>query len=161
MSKNNQSHLNFSLFYDFRNPAAWRRPYADIYSEIFEQIRWAEKHSFDNVWLSEHHLVDDGYAPSVLPIAAAIAAQTKTIRIGSAVIILPLHNPIRVAEDERPPRHHPVDVAPPFDVLEVRTLPARDEERVVAADGTPGAHRRVDTAGDEAPRTGEELRARA
>jgi alkanesulfonate monooxygenase SsuD/methylene tetrahydromethanopterin reductase-like flavin-dependent oxidoreductase (luciferase family) len=99
MSENGRSHLNFGLFYDFRNPAAWHRPYADIYSEIFEQIRWADQNGFDNVWLSEHHLVEDGYAPSLLPIAAAIAAQTKTIRIGSAVMILPLHNPIRVAED--------------------------------------------------------------
>ncbi len=99
MSENGQSHLNFGLFYDFRNPAAWRRPYADIYSEIFEQIRWADQHGFNTVWLTEHHLVEDGYSPSLLPIAAAIAAQTKTIRIGSAVLILPLHNPIRVAED--------------------------------------------------------------
>ncbi len=91
--------LRFGLFYDFRNPAAWRRSYADIYSEIFEQIVWADQHGYDNVWLSEHHLVEDGYAPGLMPIAAAIAAQTKTIRIGSAIMILPLHNPIRVAED--------------------------------------------------------------
>jgi Luciferase-like monooxygenase len=99
MSSNGKLPLRFGLFYDFRNPAQWRRKYTDIYSEIFEQIVWGEQHGFDNVWLSEHHLVDDGYAPSLLPIAAAIAARTKTIRIGSAIIILPLHNPIRVAED--------------------------------------------------------------
>ncbi len=99
MSENGKPHLRFGLFYDFRNPAAWRRPYVDVYSEIFEQIVWAEQHGFDNVWLSEHHLVDDGYAPGLLPIAAAIAARTKRIRIGSAILILPLHNPIRVAED--------------------------------------------------------------
>jgi alkanesulfonate monooxygenase SsuD/methylene tetrahydromethanopterin reductase-like flavin-dependent oxidoreductase (luciferase family) len=99
MHTNGKTPLRFGLFYDFRNPAAWHRPYADIYREIFEQIVWAEQHGFDNVWISEHHLVDDGYAPCVLPISAAIAAQTKTIRIGSAILILPLHNPIRVAED--------------------------------------------------------------
>ncbi len=98
MSANPQK-LNFGLFYDFRNPTAWKRPFTQIYGEIFEQIRWADQHGFDNVWLSEHHLVEDGYAPSLLPIAAAIAAQTKTIRIGTAIMILPLHNPIRVAED--------------------------------------------------------------
>lgn len=99
MNGNGKKHLNFGLFYDFRNPAAWKRPFTQIYAEIFEQIRWADQHGFDNVWLSEHHLVEDGYATSLLPIAAAIAAQTKSIRIGSAVMILPLHNPIRVAED--------------------------------------------------------------
>ena len=99
MSSNDKHSLRFGLFYDFRNPAQWHRPYTDIYSEIFEQIVWAENHGFDNVWFSEHHLVDDGYAPSLFPISAAIAAKTKTIRIGTAIIILPLHNPIRVAED--------------------------------------------------------------
>lgn len=99
MNENGHTKLKFGLFYDFRNPAAWKRAYTDIYSEIFEQIYWAEEHGFDNVWLSEHHLVEDGYAPSLLPIAAAIAAQTTTIHIGSAGMILPLHNPIRVAED--------------------------------------------------------------
>jgi hypothetical protein len=99
MSENTQKRINFGLFYDFRNPTAWQRPYPQIYGEIFEQIRWADQHGFDNVWLSEHHLVEDGYATSILPIASAIAVQTKTIRIGSAILILPLHNPIRVAED--------------------------------------------------------------
>jgi alkanesulfonate monooxygenase SsuD/methylene tetrahydromethanopterin reductase-like flavin-dependent oxidoreductase (luciferase family) len=99
MSENGKHPLHFGLFYDFRNPPAWQRHYPRIYGEIFEQIEWAEQHGFDNVWISEHHLVEDGYAPSTLPIAAAIAARTKTIRIGTAILILPLHNPIRVAED--------------------------------------------------------------
>jgi alkanesulfonate monooxygenase SsuD/methylene tetrahydromethanopterin reductase-like flavin-dependent oxidoreductase (luciferase family) len=99
MSDNHHTPLRFGLYYDFRNPLQWQRPFADLYSEIFEQIVWAEAHGFDNVWLSEHHLAEDGYAPSVLPTAAAIAAKTKTIRIGTAVMDLPFHNPIRVAED--------------------------------------------------------------
>ena len=88
MSSNGKQSLRFGLFYDFRNPAQLRRKYTDIYSEIFEQIVWGEQHGFDNVWLSEHHLVDDGYAPSLLPISAAIAVKTKTIRIGTAIMIL-------------------------------------------------------------------------
>lgn len=99
MSANGKNPLRFGLMYDFRNPVAWQRSYTDIYSEIFEQIVWAEQHGFDNIWLSEHHLCEDGYAPSPLPIAAAIAVKTKTIRIGTGIMILPLHNPIRVAED--------------------------------------------------------------
>ncbi len=99
MNTNGKTPLRFGLLYDFRNPAQWERPYTSVYSEIFEQVVWADQHGFDNVWLSEHHLVDDGYAPSVLPIAAAIAAQTRKIRIGTAVMLLPFHNPIRVAED--------------------------------------------------------------
>src|SRR5712692_2737235 len=91
--------LRFGLWYDFRNPPAWKRPYDQLYGEIFEQIAWAEQHGFEDIWLTEHHFVEDGYSPSLLPIAAAIAARTKKIRIGTFVLLLPLHHALRVAED--------------------------------------------------------------
>jgi alkanesulfonate monooxygenase SsuD/methylene tetrahydromethanopterin reductase-like flavin-dependent oxidoreductase (luciferase family) len=69
--------LRFGLWYDFRNPPAWKRPYDQLYGEIFEQIAWAEQHGFEDIWLSEHHFIEDGYSPSLMPIAAAIAARTK------------------------------------------------------------------------------------
>ena len=62
--------LRFGLWYDFRNPPAWRRPFDQLYGEIFDQIVWGEQHGFDDIWLSEHHFIDDGYSPSLLPIAA-------------------------------------------------------------------------------------------
>lgn len=99
MSKTTNTKLRFGLWYDFRNPLQWRRPYTHIYNETLEQIAWAEQHGFDDVWLQEHHFHEDGFSPSVLPIAAAIAAQTKAIRIGTGVMLLPLHNPVLVAED--------------------------------------------------------------
>ena len=91
--------LRFGLWYDFRNPPAWKRPYDQLYSEIFDQIAWGEQNGFEDIWLSEHHFIDDGYSPSLLPIAAAIAARTKKIRIGTSVMLLPFHNPVRLAED--------------------------------------------------------------
>lgn len=99
MSTNDNEKLRFGLWYDFRNPPQWRRPYTEIYAETFDQIAWAEQNGFDDVWLQEHHFHHDGFSSSVMTIAAAIAAMTKTIRIGTAVMLMPFHNPVRVAED--------------------------------------------------------------
>ena len=74
-------------------------PYRRLYAEILDQIAWAENHGFDDGWLSEHHFIDDGYLPSMLPVAAAIAARTKRIRIPLGVLLMPFHNPVRLAED--------------------------------------------------------------
>ena len=91
--------VRFGLWYDFRNPPQWRQSPERLYGEILDQIVWGENNGFDDVWLSEHHFIEDGYLPSILPIAAAIAARTKRIRIASGVLLLPFHNPVRLAED--------------------------------------------------------------
>src|SRR4051794_15612656 len=74
--------LNLGLMFSFRNPAAWRRPFADVYADQLRLIRDAEQLGYDTIWLTEHHFADDGYSPSLIPIAAAIAAQTERVRIG-------------------------------------------------------------------------------
>ncbi|MGB1885456.1 MAG: LLM class flavin-dependent oxidoreductase [Gammaproteobacteria bacterium] len=91
--------MRFGIGADFRNPAAWRRPFPDLYADLLGQIRAAEDLGFDNVWLSEHHFTEDGYNPSLLPTAAAIAAQTTRIRIGTFILLLPYQHPVRAAED--------------------------------------------------------------
>ncbi len=75
------------------------QPPDHLYGEILDQIVWGENNGFDDVWLSEHHFIEDGYLPSILPIAAAIAARSKRIRIASGVLLMPFHNPVRLAED--------------------------------------------------------------
>src|SRR6201984_1758834 len=91
--------IRLGLWYDFRNPPEWRQASDRLYSEILDQIAWGESHGFYDVWLSEHHFIEDGYLPSILPVAAAIATRTKRIRIASGVLLLPFHNPVRLAED--------------------------------------------------------------
>ena len=92
-------HVNFGLWYDYRNPAPGPVPFEQMYADSLDQIAEAEVLGFDSVWLTEHHFCADGYTPSPLVIAAAIGARTKRMRIGTNLMILPLHNPVRIAED--------------------------------------------------------------
>lgn len=91
--------VKFGLGFEFRNPPYDERSMAEVYAESLDAIVLAEELGFDYVMLTEHHFVADGYCPSVVPLAAAIAARTKRIRIVPYVLLLPFHNPLRLAED--------------------------------------------------------------
>lgn len=91
--------MKFGIIHDFRNPPKWHKPPPVLYQELLDQIVRAEELGYDNVWLAEHHFTEDGYNPSPLPTAAAIAARTSRIRIGTYILLLPFQHPVRVAED--------------------------------------------------------------
>ncbi|TAL02223.1 MAG: LLM class flavin-dependent oxidoreductase [Rhodospirillaceae bacterium] len=91
--------LTFGYLYDFRNPPQWRKPWAELYAETLEFIALTESLGFEGAWVPEHHDSEDGYVPSPLIALAAIAARTKTIKIGSAIALTPLYHPVRFAED--------------------------------------------------------------
>lgn len=86
-------------YYSLQSPPHKPRPHRELYAEMLEEISLADEMGFDSAWLTEHHFLDDGYCPSVLLTAAAIAARTENIRIGTGVLLMPLHDPVRVAED--------------------------------------------------------------
>lgn len=90
----------FGLYYDFRNPGFAKKSFARVYAETIEQAAWAERElGFGSAWISEHHLAVDGYTPSPLTLAAALAMRTERMRIGTSILILPFNHPIRLAED--------------------------------------------------------------
>ncbi len=74
------------------------RHHVALYRELLEEVRWAEELGFDTLWLTEHHVWYDGYVPSLLAVAGALAAATERIRIGTSALLLPQHDPLRVAE---------------------------------------------------------------
>ena len=91
--------LGFGYLSDFRNPALWQRPWAQVSAEILDFAAWSETAGFSGAWVPEHHGASDGYIPSPMVALAAIAARTKTLKLGSAVALAPLHHPVRFAED--------------------------------------------------------------
>jgi alkanesulfonate monooxygenase SsuD/methylene tetrahydromethanopterin reductase-like flavin-dependent oxidoreductase (luciferase family) len=91
--------VKVGIWHDFRNPPAWRRPYDRLYRENLDQISWAEELGYESVWLSEHHVTEDGYLPSIFPMLAAIAERTSTLRLGTSILLAPFQHPLRFAED--------------------------------------------------------------
>jgi alkanesulfonate monooxygenase SsuD/methylene tetrahydromethanopterin reductase-like flavin-dependent oxidoreductase (luciferase family) len=75
------------------------RPLHELYRDHLEEAVLAEELGFDNVWASEHHFAEDAWNPSPITFLAAVAARTERVRIGTYVLLLPFHNPVRVAED--------------------------------------------------------------
>jgi alkanesulfonate monooxygenase SsuD/methylene tetrahydromethanopterin reductase-like flavin-dependent oxidoreductase (luciferase family) len=90
--------MNFGMFTDFHI-----RPHVsqvEAFAESFNQVDTAENLGMDSVWLAEHHFSPErSVLASPLVIASAIAARTQRIRIGLAVQVLPLSNPLRLAEE--------------------------------------------------------------
>lgn len=91
--------LRLGVVYDFRNPPDSGLETPRLYAEILDQVVWLEQLGLDLVWFTEHHFVDDGYLPSWLPVAGAMAARTQRLRFSSDICLLPFNHPVRLAED--------------------------------------------------------------
>ena len=93
--------LQLALRYDMRAPAIVPdSPTAqELYHTAVEQCRWADDHGFETVYLAEHHGAEDGYCPSPLVLGSAIAGVTRRMQIHLSALCLPMHHPLRLAED--------------------------------------------------------------
>ncbi len=89
----------FGIRFDMRMPATAPGTRADRYKASVDMVEWADSLGFVIAVLSEHHGSPDGYLPSPLPLAAAMAARSSNIRIGISAMVSSFHDPIRLAED--------------------------------------------------------------
>lgn len=80
-------------------PPGSGRTVAGEYADTLRIAERAEHLGFDSLWTSEHHGVTDGYLPAQLILLAAVAAVTEHIELGTGVLVAPVHDPLRVAED--------------------------------------------------------------
>ncbi|HEX2051264.1 MAG TPA: LLM class flavin-dependent oxidoreductase [Actinomycetota bacterium] len=80
-------------------PPGSDRTYEREYRDTLDLVRLVEDEGLDSAWVSEHHFAADGYLPSQLALLAAFAAVTERVELGTAVVLAPFHDPIRLAED--------------------------------------------------------------
>ena len=89
--------IKFGTFLLMQSPSA--RSSQEIYSRAIDIAQAAETLSFRNVWLAEHHFSTYGYLSRPAQLATFIAAKTTRLRVGTAVIVVPLHHPLVIAEE--------------------------------------------------------------
>jgi alkanesulfonate monooxygenase SsuD/methylene tetrahydromethanopterin reductase-like flavin-dependent oxidoreductase (luciferase family) len=88
----------YMLRFDMRAPEIGA-PTVDLYSAATDMCEWAENHGALAAVLCEHHGSDDGYLPSPLILAAAIAGRTSRLSITIAALLLPFYDTVKLAED--------------------------------------------------------------
>ncbi|MEU5288757.1 MupA/Atu3671 family FMN-dependent luciferase-like monooxygenase [Streptomyces sp. NPDC020755] len=72
----------------------------EAYDTVLETARFADEHGFSSVWLPERHFDSfGGIFPNPAVLAAAVARETRSVRINAGSVVLPLHDPVRVAEE--------------------------------------------------------------
>ncbi|TCO60671.1 non-ribosomal peptide synthetase/type I polyketide synthase [Actinocrispum wychmicini] len=90
---------DFSLYF-FGDSAEVERSEGDKYQQILDSARFADERGFHGVWLPERHFnTFGGLFPNPAVLAATLAGQTNRIRLNAGSVVLPLHDPIRIAEE--------------------------------------------------------------
>jgi alkanesulfonate monooxygenase SsuD/methylene tetrahydromethanopterin reductase-like flavin-dependent oxidoreductase (luciferase family) len=84
---------------DMRTPAFSPANAPDLYAAALDMATFVDEKGFDMISLSEHHAAEDGYLPSPIPMAGCLVGRTRRIRIGVVALLLPLYDPIKLAED--------------------------------------------------------------
>ncbi len=74
-------------------------PDAQFIHEEFTQLILADELGFDSIWMTEHHFSDYSISPNPLFYLAHLAARTRRVRLGTQVVVVPWHDPVRLAEE--------------------------------------------------------------
>jgi probable F420-dependent oxidoreductase len=90
--------MQFGIYSSIANPPRGEHLERCV-DEVIAEAQLAEACGFDACFFGEHHQDKDGFLPSPLIVATAVAAQTRRLKVGTSVILLPLHHPVRLAED--------------------------------------------------------------
>lgn len=75
------------------------RAEGERYRAALDMAAYVDAHGFDAVALEEHHCAENGWLPSPLTLAAAVAARTERVRISVVALLVTLYDPVRLAED--------------------------------------------------------------
>lgn len=89
--------MKFGVLHLFESPSGHTDK--EMVDEQISLMRAAEEYEFDSVWPAEHHFSEYGVCASPAVTLATLAQTTSRIRLGTGVVVLPLHHPIRVAEE--------------------------------------------------------------
>lgn len=89
--------MKLGMLHLFENPVGHTEH--EVVKNQIELMIEAERLGYDSVWPAEHHFSEYGYCASPQVSLAAVAARTSRIRLGTGIVILPFHHPVRVAED--------------------------------------------------------------
>ncbi len=84
--------------FDMRAPD-FGAPRDSLYGAALEMAEFVDQLGFQALGLAEHHGVEDGYCSSAITLAAAMAARTRQIGLRLSAIVVPLHDPLRLAEE--------------------------------------------------------------
>jgi len=88
------------LFTSHPNPASEPYPHRAVHARVTAEIQAADRLGFDTAWVAEHHFSNQyGIMPDVFAYMSYLAAKTERIKLGAAVVTLPLYDPVRVAEN--------------------------------------------------------------
>jgi alkanesulfonate monooxygenase SsuD/methylene tetrahydromethanopterin reductase-like flavin-dependent oxidoreductase (luciferase family) len=90
--------LKIGVLLRFKNPEPWAIGWEKLYKDHLKYATAVDRLGFDGIWVAEHHCVPSGYNPAPFVALTAIAGATRRCKIGTQPLLLPLYNPVLVAE---------------------------------------------------------------